>query len=69
MTNVPEPSGKIRRAYAQGRRDALREVRDPPFQTENNYEVVQAYWEGWHRTTENIKITKIHVAKLKKKPR
>ena len=59
MENVPEPTGEIRRAYAKGRRDAMKEVRDPPYQTRSNYEVVQSYWTGWHYATENMNITRI----------
>lgn len=69
MTNVPEPFSETRRAYAKGRRDAMMETRQPPFQMEGNHEVVKAYWEGWHLTTKNMKLTKVHVAKLKRKPR
>lgn len=69
MTNVPEPFSETRRAYAKGRRDAMKEIKQPPFQTESNHKVIRAYWEGWHLATKNMKITKVHVAKLKRKPR
>lgn len=59
IPDVPDYKSEITRAYAKGRRDAMKEVREPPYRTEDNYEVVQSYWEGHVRTSNNMKVTKV----------
>jgi len=59
MRDTPEYRSEITRAYAKGRRDAMKEVREPPYRTEDNYEVVQSYWKGWHRASNHMKVTKV----------